>query len=121
MELVVDECIGTLVSRWLRSEGYDTISIFEAARGSTDLDILSWAARENRIVITADKDFGDLVFRDSRPHRGVILLRLDDETPQNIIRVLAELLADYADEIDHNFVVVTETSVRINRGPGSTN
>jgi hypothetical protein len=45
----------------------------------------------------------------------VILLRLDDETPDNVIRVLAKLLDEYADEIDHNFVVVTETSVRIHR------
>ena len=118
MDFLVDECLGPLVVRWLRDEGHDVISIFESARGAADQDILAWAAREDRVLLTADKDFGDLVFRDRRTHRGVILLRLDDETRPNIIRVLADLLAQHLDEIDHNFVVVTETSVRINRGTG---
>jgi predicted nuclease of predicted toxin-antitoxin system len=120
MRSIVDECLGPVVGRWLRTQEHDVISIFEAARGSVDEDILAWAAREDRVLITADKGFGDLVFRDGHPHRGVILLRLDDETPDNVIRVLAKLLDEYADEIDHNFVVVTVTSVRIHRNRDGT-
>lgn len=115
MRFVVDECLGAAVVRWLDGEGHDVVSVYEATRGALDEDILALAVRDDRIVITADKDFGDLVFRDQYPHRGVILLRLDDETSRNVIRVLAGLLALYADEVDHNFAVVTETSVRISR------
>ncbi len=118
MRGIVDECLGPVVARWLRGEGYDVISIFEDARGSVDEDILAWAVREDRVLLTADKGFGDLVFRDRHAHRGIILLRLDDESPANMIRVLTDLLAQYAAQIDHHFVVVTETSVRFNRGTG---
>ena len=118
MRGIVDECLGPIVARWLRGEGHDVISIFEVARGSLDVDILAWAVRDDRVLLTADKGFGDLVFRDRHPHRGIILLRLDDESPANVIRVLADLLTQYADQIDHHFVVVTETSVRFNRGTG---
>jgi len=69
MQFVVDECIGPGVTRWLRGQEYDVISIFDAARGSVDEDILAWAEREDRILITADKDFGDLVFRDGHTSR----------------------------------------------------
>lgn len=116
MRFVVDECFGPQVAGRLQDEGHDVLSVYEAARGALDEDILAVAVREDRIVITADKNFGDLVFRDHRPHRGVILLRLDEETSTNTIRVLTDLLAQYADQIEHHFVVATETSVRVNRG-----
>jgi predicted nuclease of predicted toxin-antitoxin system len=119
MRCIVDECFGPAVIRWLRSQGHDVIAIFEIARGARDRDILALAVREDRVLLTADKDFGDLVFRDGHAHSGVILLRLDDETAANMIRVLEDLLAHYADDIDHHFVVVTGTSVRVNRGTGS--
>jgi predicted nuclease of predicted toxin-antitoxin system len=120
MRFIVDECLGPVVARWLRNQGHDVVSIFESARGSVDVVILAWAARDDRVLLTADKGFGDLVFRDRHAHRGVILLRLDVETARNTIRAVADLLAQYADQIDHHFVVVTETSVRFNRGTGST-
>lgn len=115
MELLIDECLGPTVARWLKGEGHDVVSIFDAARGMDDAQIFAWAVREDRVLVTADKDFGDLVFRDHRDHRGVILLRLDDMTSANVIRVLSELFAQHGDQIDHHFVVVTETGVRVNR------
>jgi predicted nuclease of predicted toxin-antitoxin system len=113
MRLVVDECIAPSIVRWLRGENHDVISIFETARGSIDVDILEWSVREQRVLVTADKDFGDLVYRDGLPHQGIILLRLDNKTSANTIRVLSALFAQYADQIERHFVVVTETSVRV--------
>lgn len=52
------------------------VSIYDELPRLPDEDILAFAVRDDRIVITNDKDFGELVFRDRRPHRGVILLRL---------------------------------------------
>ncbi len=115
MRLVADECIGPAIVRWLRSEGHEVISIFETARGSVDGDILGWAVHEGCVLLTADKDFGDLVYRDSHPHRGIVLLRLDDHTTRNTVRVLTELFMHYTDQIPDHFVVVTETNVRVSR------
>ncbi len=71
------------------------------------------ATATDRILITNDKDFGEMVFRERRPHKGIILLRLEDERISNKIAVLGRLFEQHADELGGNFVVVTETTVRI--------
>ena len=68
-------------------------------------------------MITCDKDFGDMVFRERKPHSGVILLRLEDERVGNKMAALNRLLEHYADRLANNFVVATEVGVRI-AGPG---
>ncbi len=62
---------------------------------------------------TNDKDFGELVFRMRKAHKGVVLLRLEDERFENKIAVLHRLLEAYSDKLASNFVVVTEKTVRI--------
>ena len=66
--------------------------------------------------MTNDRDFGDMIHREGRTHRGVIFLRLHDERPANKIRVLEPLLAQYADQLAGQFVVVTETQTRFAGG-----
>ena len=73
------------------------------------------AAGENWILITTDKDFGDKVYREKRPHHGVILLRLADERTPNKIDVMERLLAKHAADLVDQFVVVTESRVRFSR------
>lgn len=79
----------------------------------TDEAILIQAVAEDRIVITNDKDFGEKVFRDGMPHKGVILLRLDNERSPNKIAILEQLLKNYSDRLEGRFVVVTQSTVRI--------
>jgi predicted nuclease of predicted toxin-antitoxin system len=67
---------------------------------------------ESWILITNDKDFGEKVYRERRPHRGVILMRLEDERAANKIEVLRRLLDGYADQLENSFVVVTDKHVR---------
>lgn len=76
---------------------------------------MTLAMEDGRVIITADKDVGDLDFRDGLPHLGVILLRLDNRTTGNSMRVLSALFGQYADDIEYAFVVVTERSVRVSR------
>jgi predicted nuclease of predicted toxin-antitoxin system len=115
MRLLVDECTGPAVARWLRAQQHEVFSVYEQARGMDDDDIIRKAFDENWILITNDKDFGEKVYRDRRPHRGVILLRLDDERAASKIDTLQQLLRDYADRLADHFVVVTETTVRFAR------
>jgi predicted nuclease of predicted toxin-antitoxin system len=116
MRVLVDECIGPVVSRWLQEMGFDAVSIFDDARGATDDEVARRAFEESRILITLDKDFGDAIYHGRRPHHGVILLRLADERPVVKIDVLQRLLALYTDRLADHFVVVTETSVRFAKG-----
>jgi predicted nuclease of predicted toxin-antitoxin system len=63
-------------------------------------------------LITSDKDFGEKVYRERQPHRGVIFLRLHDERSVNKVSVLQRLLESYPDQLADSFVVVTEKRVR---------
>jgi predicted nuclease of predicted toxin-antitoxin system len=109
MGFLVDECTGPA---WLSQQGHDVYSANDQSPGATDDWLLDLAQRDNWILITNDRDFGELIFREGRPHRGVIFLRLDDERSANKILVLGQLLAGHAGQLPHQFVVVTETRVR---------
>ena len=112
MRFLVDECTGPVVVRWLRDLSHEVFSVYEEARGTADDDILDKAYSENWILITNDKDFGEKVYRDKRPHHGVIFLRLQDERAVSKIDALEKLLDGYEDQLADAFVVVTETQVR---------
>ena len=112
MRFLVDECTGPKVAEWLRDQGHQVFSIFDKASGISDDDILATALTDNWILITNDKDFGEMVFRERRPHNGIIFLRLDDECAANKIEVLRQLLKNYSEKLSGQFVTVTETKVR---------
>jgi predicted nuclease of predicted toxin-antitoxin system len=112
MRFIVDECTGPLLARWLREHGHDVFSVFEEARGITDDLVIQKANEENRILVTNDKDFGEKVFKSNMNHKGVILLRLQDERSKAKIEILNKLLGEYSDKLPGKFVVVTERQVR---------
>jgi predicted nuclease of predicted toxin-antitoxin system len=112
MRFLVDESTGPWVAQWLREHGYEVFSVFEQSRGIDDEEIIQKAFAENRILITNDKDFGDKIFRDQKPHKGVVLLRLADERSFVKIEVLERLLNSHMDKLENQFVVVTENAVR---------
>lgn len=115
MRFLVDECTGPNVAAWLRDNDYEVFSVFEEARGMADDDIIQKALEENWILVTNDKDFGDKVYRDGRLHRGIILLRLEDECAASKIEVLSRLLQNYPLRLQDSFVVATEKQVRFAR------
>lgn len=112
MRFLVDECTGSKVADSLRLAGHEVFSVYDEARGTTDDEVLTKAFVENWILITNDKDFGELIYRERRRHRGVVFMRLEDERAANKIKVLEQLLESYAEKLPENFVTVTETKVR---------
>jgi len=115
MRFLVDECTGPAVARWLKRQGFEVFSVYDEARGIDDEEVLQKAFAGNWILVTNDKDFGNKVFRERRPHRGVIFLRLDDERSSSKIETLRRLLEEYSDRLADRFVVVTEEQVRFAR------
>ena len=112
MRFLVDECAGPTVARWLGDQGHAVFSVYDEARGMDDDHIVRKAFDENWILITNDKDFGEKIYRERRPHRGIILMRLDDERAGSKIRTLQQLLASHSDRLSDCFVVVSETRLR---------
>ena len=115
MRFIVDECTGPKVARWLHEQGHEVFSVYDEARGIEDEIIIQKAVAENWILITNDKDFGEKVYKERRPHRGVVFLRLENERAGNKRETLRQLLEAYADRLTDNFVVVTESRVRFAR------
>jgi len=116
VRFLLDECIGPVVARWLQNLNHDVISIYDTNRGIDDQQVLQKAVRENRILITNDKDFGDMIIRKKKKHCGIILLRLEDErSANNKVAVLSSLFEKYVKELSNAFVVVSESGVRITK------
>jgi predicted nuclease of predicted toxin-antitoxin system len=113
MKFVVDECTGPLVAQWLSTKGHDVFSIYDHARGVDDDRVLEKAHTEQSVLITSDKDFGELIFREKRPHHGVVLLRLRNPTPSNHIAVLDNLLSNSLIPLVDRFVVITDGGIRV--------
>jgi predicted nuclease of predicted toxin-antitoxin system len=115
MRFLVDECAGPVVADWLHSHGHDVFSVYDSARGLDDDAVIEKAFSENWILVTNDKDFGERVYREHKPHHGVVLMRLDDERAKSKIGVLKRLLENHAKRLPEQFVVVTEKKVRFAR------
>lgn len=70
MRFLVDECTGPGVARWLREQQHEVFSVYDEARGMDDDAVMAKAFAENWLLITNDKDFGEKVYRERRPHNG---------------------------------------------------
>ncbi len=113
MRIAADENISGTVIQELRQRGHDVLSVKEAMRSAPDEDILAQAQQENRLVLTQDKDFGELAFQFGLPSgSGVILLRLSGSSAEQDNRRVIEVLETRPDWAG-NFSVVTDDRVRI--------
>lgn len=108
MKFIADENLGIKVPKFLQSLGFDIISVKLLIPGKLDQDVLALANKEKRILITLDKDFGELVFKEKLIHFGVILLRLKDESVENKKKVLLKLLQSRKN-LKGKFTVIRET------------
>ena len=114
MKFIVDECTGSRVADWLIEKGFDVFSVSKQGRGMKDVQILQKATEEQRIIITNDRDFGELIFKNGLPHQGIVFMRLNDETSDSKIKVLSRLFETSLDLINNtHFIIVTEESIRV--------
>ena len=118
MRFLLDQSTDARLIPFLRAHGHDATRIgSEYPAGLTDQTVLARAHTEQRILITDDRDFGELVFRLRQPHSGVIYLRLGDEADlATKTERIAYVLTHYADRLDQ-FLVVTAHRVRIRPHP----
>lgn len=113
MRFQLDENADRRLVAFLVDQGHDVATVIDDYPQRTlDRDLLELARVEDRILITNDLDFGDLVMRERLPHAGVILFRLRSTALAVKIERLTAVLRDYGEQLDH-FLVVTEATVRI--------
>ena len=113
MRFLLDQSADFRLIPHLLRLGHDVQAISrEYPAGLPDDEVLAVAHREHRILITADRDFGELVVRQHRPHAGVMLMRLPGASLQSKIARLTYVLARYADQLTQ-VIVVTDRRVRV--------
>ncbi len=116
LRFLVDESCGLRLAEKLREEGFEAESVIDLMRSAKNGDVLDKAFAEKRILVTNDKDFGELVYRSRRHHGGVILLRLENDTPQNRLDVVRKVIDAFGEKLQNSFVVATEKKTRIRTG-----
>ena len=111
-ENVPEDCVTRL-----RQRGHDVLRIREAAPGSPDSDVLARALAEKRLLITFDKDFGELVFRDSaKASHGIVLFRIAQPSSVVVAEKVAAILGSRDDWSGH-FSVADDSTIRMRSLP----
>lgn len=106
MRILADENISRSVATLLREAGHDVAAVGESMRGATDIEVLTQTQTEGRLLLTYDKDFGELAFRVSLPaSSGLVLLRLSQAAPAAEAVVVCAVLESRADWSGHYAVV----------------
>lgn len=101
----------------MRKNGHTVDYIAEADRSASDTDILSRADSQNQLLLTEDKDFGELVFRQRKSVPGIVLLRLGTEQPSMKWNRLNAAIQNFGEELFGRYTVVGDKRIRSRRLP----
>jgi predicted nuclease of predicted toxin-antitoxin system len=115
MKFMADECVDLQIIEHLRKKGYEVLYILEINPGISDDELLNLASKESAVLITLDKDFGELVFRQNMLNSGVILLRISGLDAEDKAIITATAIEKYQKEIKNNFMVITPDNIRIRK------
>lgn len=115
LKFLVDLGVGIKAEEWLKSSGYDVKTIRSIDPKAKDAVILKIAESESRMVITMDKDFGELVYRSGKTHAGVLILRLEDANGDKKAEVIRKILRDHEDKMQSKFCVFQNGVLRISK------
>lgn len=105
LKFLVDINLGKKVEYWLLEKGYDVKIVREIDARMSDREVLKIAVSEDRMIITMDKDFGELVYNSGMSHSGVLILRLEDANANEKVKILEEILTKHQDKLSGNFCV----------------
>jgi len=115
LRFLVDVGVGKAIETFLHQEGYDTKAVRDINPRLEDEAIIRIAVSESRMIITMDKDFGELVYHSNMSHCGVLLLRMEDAAGQEKLKVIQNIMRDYAGQIKDSFCVFQSNKFRIRK------
>jgi predicted nuclease of predicted toxin-antitoxin system len=113
MKFFADENMARAIVIRLRDLGHDILYTSEDRPGSADSDWLTRAEAESRVILTSDKDFGDLIFRDRLTSHGVVLLRLGEMPLTDRLARLDQAWAIVEAHPAEKFIVITPSKIRV--------
>jgi predicted nuclease of predicted toxin-antitoxin system len=116
VRFLIDRCAGRSLAEWLSNNGHDALEAQTIGPDPGDRALLELAESENRILVTIDKDFGELIYLHSAPHAG--LIRLPDVRRSRRIEIIAEVIEQYSHELEERALITVQgRHVRVSRPP----
>jgi predicted nuclease of predicted toxin-antitoxin system len=115
MKFIVDVGVGRIIEHWLVSQNMDVKSVIDINPSMPDNEILLFANQEERIVITMDKDFGELVFNGRHSMFGVLLLRLEGASGLEKLHIVQEIFEHHQTLLPNHFCVYQNGNLRIKK------
>lgn len=115
MKFLADEGVDRSIVNALRELHHNVYYVIEETRSLSDDELLAIAANEKRILLTRDKDFGELVYRLGKQHTGVILIRLEGYTTEIRSQMVSMIIEKHQHELIDAFTVVQPKVVRIRK------
>jgi len=113
MNILADESVDQPIVERLRADGHDVLAVVEMEPGLPDEDVLTLANQRGALLLTADTDFGELVFRQHRLATGLVLIRLAGLTAATKPAVVSAAIREHASELTAAFTVVSPGMIRI--------
>ena len=117
LRFLADEGCDFAVVRALRGAGYDVAAVSESRIRSDDSQVIERAYREERILLTEDKDFGWLVLVSHKDAIGVVLIRFPSNARLSLPGAMVRLAVEHNEELRGAFVVLQPNQVRFSRKP----
>jgi len=115
VNFLFDESVDAPIAAGLRAEGHAVVSVWELEPGMRDDAVLAQANQDRAVLVTADKDFGELVFRMGRVHNGVLLIRMAGLTLEKKASIVSAAVREHGWQMQRAFTVVTAGLVRVRR------
>ncbi len=116
MKFLADESCDFVVVRALRQEGYDVLAVCELAPSMADVDVMHLAGKGKRILITEDKDFGQIFYSGAAgKEHTVILIRYPNNIRKKLSEDIVSLLKSHGKRIGGCFVVVQPGRIRFSK------
>lgn len=115
MKFLADENVDRAIVERLREDGHHVLYVMEMSPGISDDEVISQVNKEGALLLTADKDFGELAFRQGRIAFGVVLIRLAGLSPKYKADAVKNAIREHAQELAKNFTVIMPEAIRIRK------
>jgi len=108
MKFLIDVNASGALANWLIEQRHDVAKVADKNPKMSDERILRWALLEDRIIVTTDKDFEEMIWRQKKPHRGI--LRLENLPRKERIKLLRDTLVHHGHDLESGAIVIASTS-----------
>ncbi len=112
IKFIADVNVEKAIVDYLSENGYDVKWVPDYDCEILDEDLSKIAKREKRILITNDKDFGELIFLQKKLSTGIVLIRVKGQQKEDKVKLIKKLLQNYSDKLLKHFIVITKKKFR---------